>query len=339
MPRESSPSTDHSSQPGRSTQRLAVLGAESDTERAVKRIAPWAVSVALHAGLVALGFVLTWTVVTLTEDHQPTLIVAEFNALAYQPLASLNDDLETPDELLTPDRAPIEPLEKLLSAQLAELQVDPLSMISDAVGPSLLIEFAPDPTQNAATFVGLRSTNARRIVYVIDASGSMIRSLQIVIQELARSLARLTPQQRFGLVFFQRNEALMVPPTTRLLSATPDAKVAALRWIDENVIPAGRSNPLAAIEKALSFKPDVIFLLSENITGSGEFEIDREDLLALLDQLNPKDPETGRRGTQISCVQFLYPDPLETLLRIAQEHGGPNGYKFLDAAELGLTAP
>ena len=82
MPRESSPSTDHSSQPGRSTQRLAVLGAESDTERAVKRIAPWAVSVALHAGLVALGFVLTWTVVTLKDDHQPTLIVAEFNALA-----------------------------------------------------------------------------------------------------------------------------------------------------------------------------------------------------------------------------------------------------------------
>ena len=39
---------------------------------------------ALHAGLVALGFLLTWTVVKLKEDHQPTLIVAEFDALAYQ---------------------------------------------------------------------------------------------------------------------------------------------------------------------------------------------------------------------------------------------------------------
>ena len=131
----------------------------------------------------------------------------------------------------------------------------------------------------------------------------------------------------------------MVPPTTRLVSATPDAKVAALRWIDENVIPQGLSNPLKAIETALAFKPDVIFLLSDNITGSGEFEIDRDDLLAQLDQLNPKDPKTNRRGTQISCVQFLYPDPLQTLQRIAQEHGGPNGYKFLTAAELGLTAP
>lgn len=316
-----------------------MLGAESETERAVKRIAPWAVSVVLHAGLVTLGFLLTWTVVKLQENDQPTLIVAEFDALAFQPLASLHDDLDTPDEPPTTDRAQIEPLEKLLLEQLAELQVDPLSVISDAVGPAALIEFAPDPTQNAATFVGLRSTNARRIVYVIDASGSMIRSLQIVIQELARSLARLTAQQRFGLVFFQRNEALMVPPTTRLVIATPDAKVAALQWIDENVIPAGRSNPLKAIEKALTFKPDVIFLLSDNITGSGEFEIDQEDLLALLDQLNPKDPETGRRGTQISCVQFLYPDPLQTLRRIAQEHGGPNGYRFLDAAQLGLTAP
>ena len=333
MPRKSSFPTDQS------TQRRAQLGAESRTERAVKRIAPWAVSVGLHAGLVALGFFVTWTVVNLQEDHQQTLIVAEFNALAYQPLASIIDDLETSEEALTQDRTPMEPLEKLLSEQLAELEVDPLSVISDALGPSPLIEFAPDPSQNAASFVGLRSTNARRIVYVIDASGSMIRSLQIVIQELSRSLEQLGPQQRFGLVFFQRNEALMVPPTTRLVGATPDAKVAALRWIDQNVIPAGRSNPLNAIEKALSFKPDVIFLLSENITGSGEFEIDRDDLLAVLDQLNPKDPKTGRRGTQISCVQFLYPDPLQTLKRIAQEHGGPNGYKFLTAQDLGLTSP
>ena len=143
-------------------------------------------------------------------------------------------------------------------------------------------------------------------------------------------------QQRFGLVFFQRNEALMVPPTTRLVSATPDAKVTALRWIDEKVIPAGRSNPLAAIEKALSFKPDVIFLLSENITGSGEFEIDQADLLSLLDELNPIDRRTGRRATRINCVQFLDPDPLDTLRRIAERHGGTDGYRFLSRAELGF---
>jgi len=35
-------------------------------------------------------------------------------------------------------------------------------------------------------------------------------------------------------------------------------------------------------------------------------------------------------------VQFLDPDPLETLRRIAEQHGGPDGYRFLSRAELGL---
>jgi hypothetical protein len=167
----------------------------------------------------------------------------------------------------------------------------------------------------------------------------MIRSLPVVIDELARSLDGLTAKQEFSVIFFMRNEALTVPPESRLSRATEEEKMRVLAWIDEFVIPSGRSNPLQALEKAMSFRPDVIFLLSENITGSGEFEIDQADLLALLNTLNPVDPATGRRATTINCVQFLDPDPLGTLEKIAMEHGGPRGYKFLDREELGLKAP
>ena len=72
---------------------LAALGAESETERAVKRLAPWVVSAAVHAGMVALGFLVTWTVVRLDEDQPPTLIIADFNDPAYEPVAWV--DLET----------------------------------------------------------------------------------------------------------------------------------------------------------------------------------------------------------------------------------------------------
>ena len=323
-------------EPDYTAQKLAELGVETPNERTAKRLIPWIASFGLHALLIALGFLLTWTVIQL-QEREPTLIVADFHALVYQPVASMEDELK--QEKITQDQEKIKPIDKLLSEQLAELKIDPLSAISDATSPPRAIDFSPDPSANAATFVGLRSSNAKRIVYVIDASGSMIRSLQIVIQELARSIERLTPQQSFGLIFFQRNEALMVPPTTRLVRATPDAKIQALKWIDNEVIPAGRSNPLKAIEKALSFEPDVIFLLSENITGSGEFEIDQEDLLALLDKLNPINKKYNRRATLINCVQFLYPDPLNTLKKIAEQHGGTNGYKFLTARELGIEAP
>ena len=60
---------------------------------------------------------------------------------------------------------------------------------------------------------------------------------------------------------------------------------------------------------------------------------------ALLEQLNPIDAKTGRRATRINCVQFLYPDPLDTLRKIAERHGGPQGYTFLDAVDLGIVAP
>src|SRR5690606_29072254 len=99
-------------------------------------------------------------------------------------------------------------------------------------------------------------------------------------------------------------------------------------------------NPVAALEYALNLKPDVIFVLSEKITGSGKFEIDRRDLLAKLNQLNPViDDKTGRRRTQINCIQFREKDVLDTLRLIAEVHGGANGYKFVSDKELGLEAP
>ena len=112
-----------------------------------------------------------------------------------------------------------------------------------------------------------------------------------------------------------------------------------LKWINANVIPAGGTNPVVAIEKALAIKPDVVFLLSQDITGYGQFEVDQQDLLDLLDKLNPRDSETGRRKTQINCIQFLDADPLDTMPAIAREHGGPSGYKFLSRKELGLSSP
>lgn len=310
---------------------LASLGAETETERAVKRIAPWVVSVAIHAAVVALGFMVTWTMVQSDEKEQP-VIVADFDAPTYEPVAALDrDDLET-------EALETEWLQEVPRPEALKMEVDPLQLISQADSRSTPTDFAPPLPRGSATFAGLMSSNARRIVYVIDASGSMIRSMNIVIEELARSLDGLSTEQSFAVIFFRGDEAVMVPPQ-RLVDATPDAKIQALTWINENIVPGGRTNPVAAIEAALRLESDAIFLLSDNITGSGQFEIDQQDLLELLDQLNPVMTETGRRSTVINCIQFLYPDPLETLKKIAAQHGGPKGYKFLDARELGIAGP
>lgn len=316
-------------------QELHALGAESTGERAVKRTVPWVASVAVHAGVLVIAVLVAGAVRLLPKEDQSPIIVADFDALRFDPVQALQ---LPPAEAIQPpvqDRIPVETLDAAVERELFEMELEPARAFAGAVTAEPPARFDAAPAEAGATFVGLSATNAQRIVYVIDGSGSLIASLQVVVQELARSLDGLTPRQSFSIIFFQQNRALVVPPG-RLLPAEQGEKHRALEWINQHVIPSGNSNPLPALELALGLEPDVIFLLSDNITGAGQYEVDQRDLLATLERLNPAD-ERGRRPVQINCIQFLDPDPLDTLARIAATHGGPRGYKFLDRAELGLA--
>lgn len=316
-------------------EHLRHLGAESEMERRVKRVVPWVSSIVLHGGMIVLGFVIVFGVQLINEED-PVLVSADFRNLQYNPFSMLNPNQDEIDRQTAQDRMRSESIADTLSDQLRELDVDPISLLSDSATRTDLARFAPQPRQGTAKFAGLTGTNARRIIFVVDASGSMITTFGIIIEELARSIDALVPQQSFQIMFFQKNEAVIVPPEDRLIKAVTTEKVRVLSWIRDHIIPMGRSNPIEAIRAALALKPDLIFLLSNDITGSGQFEIDQDDLLATLDRLNPIDAGTGRRRTQIQCVQFLDPDPLNTLKKIALEHGGPKGYKFLSREELGI---
>lgn len=322
--------------------QLARMGAETARERKVKRVVPWVISLLLHVGVGVLALLITWTVSQLPKKDESVLIVADFNAMNYEPVAGFDSPTTEVTGPSVRENVTPAPTNDQLSAQLLSATGDPLAEFTDLgslmkplAGGSALNQFAPKAGANAATFAGVRGSNARRIVYAIDASGSMVAHLQLVVQELDRSLQGLSPQQSFSVIFFQGMEAVELPPAGGLLPATAEERGKALRWIAGNVVPAGGTNPLVAIEKALALKPDVIFLLSQNITGYGQFEVDQRELMALLEGLNPK-AANGRRMTQINCIQFVEEDPLGTMRKIAEEHGGPNGYKFLDRAELGL---
>lgn len=310
----------------------AMLKLETTSPRRARIILPWLISFALHGALVLLGFVITWTVVMLQDAGEPSVIVADFDAMRYEPVESLDRNALRPAE---DSPEPLDP------PPPTELSMDPLMPPADiaALAPSAAeppLEFATSPPSGGASFLGVRTTNAERIAYVIDASGTMIAYIQLIVRELARSLDALSPEQSFGIVFFQRSEALAVPPR-RLVPATETHKRRALSWIEDNIIPAGISDPVAAFEAAFAMQPEVIFVLSANITGAGIYEIDQADLLARLDELNPEAPGIGRRPTQINCIQFLDPDPIDTLRVIADRHGGENGYRFLSRQELGIA--
>ena len=141
-------------------------------------------------------------------------------------------------------------------------------------------------------------------------------------------MAQLAPPQRFSVVFFQDNDAVPMPNFAALAighcrsqacGPSVDAPRGCASWAIQP----------RALEMALAIQPDVIFLLSENITGAGPFEIEADRLLAALEDQNPVRPD-GTRSTAIKCVQFLEEDVLGVLRQIAEVHGGPDGYNFVE---------
>lgn len=329
-----------------------------EAERLVKRLggapvrrhwaAPmvaWMGSVGLHAGL-ALAIIASAATAAhfASKPPPPPALVLDFQQPVYAPTASLAFDAARADAgaparaatATAPDAAAAENLRASAADALAALRrAEPtISLAAHRMG-----RLGGESRPIQVDFVGLRASNARRIVYVVDASGSLVGSFPQVLEELRRSLMKLDPRQSFGVIFIQRGDALTVPPGGALQPATPERLSEAMQWIESKVMPTGRSNPVAALEAAMALKPEIVFLLSADITGAGEFEMSEKALLDVVDRLNPRDASTGRRAVRIECVQFLDPDPVGTLERLAREHGGADGYRYLGRAELGLEPP
>ncbi len=311
-------------------------------------IVAWVGSVGLHGGLAVAIIASAATAAHFAaKPPPPPALVLDFQQPVYAPTASLAFDAAHAGSgraaptagtttVTMPDAAAAENLRASAADALAALRrAEPtISLAAHRMG-----RLGGESRPIQVDFVGLRASNARRIVYVVDASGSLVGSFPQVIEELRRSLLKLDPRQSFGIIFIQRGDALIVPPGGALQPATPERLSEAMQWVDAKVMPTGRSNPIAALEAAMALKPEIVFLLSADITGAGEYELSEKALLDAVDRLNPRDPATGRRAVRIECVQFLDPDPVGTLERLAREHGGADGYTYLGRAELGLEPP
>ncbi|MBL8745865.1 MAG: hypothetical protein JNK58_05850 [Phycisphaerae bacterium] len=304
--------------------------------RRADQFMPWLISIAGHVLLLILGFFVVWTATPPPLEERPPIVVS-FDNPSPAPITI------TPAE---PARVAGETSEPIRDLALPPMPAPSLSDLVTGGLPAAAPTAEARPSTMEAVlerrlpevrFAGLGVSNATKIIYVVDASGSMVSTFPIVLNYLERSVSRLARTQRFQIIFYGR-EAYQPAPHPgdiddgahwRLIRATPDNVRSVLDWI-RRIVPGGRSNPIPALRLALNMEqPDAVFLLSNVITGAGQWEAGKEAILKEIDTLNPIDERTGRRRTVIKTLQFLEEDPADILKAIGQAHGGEDGYKFI----------
>ncbi len=179
------------------------------------------------------------------------------------------------------------------------------------------------------------SVAASKIVYVVDFSGSIVVAVDDLKRELRRSIGSLKPEQSFEVILFyskvQQDRIVADAFSGSLVAATEPTKKRFFDWLNSKA-PEGGSDPLPAIRRGLSLKPEVMFIFSDGLfedAAAAEREIrslnktNTKLYTLVFDELLLGDTSQLPRET----------DGVRTLRRIAEQNGGR--VKIVTGADLG----
>jgi hypothetical protein len=114
--------------------------------------------------------------------------------------------------------------------------------------------------------------NATDIIYLCDASGSMLSVFGNLKQQLKESINNLdlTAGQKFNVIFFSDSNVFPLFKGGMQI-ATPDNKKAAIDFID-NQVSTGGTQPIPAIQEALKEKPQLLYVLTDGFDQIANFD-------------------------------------------------------------------
>jgi hypothetical protein len=318
-----------------------------------RRLPSWVLSGLFHTALVAL---LLW----LMPYYNPRPPVGD----SEEPLREIGIVVKERGELIEPNEVqhsdhpttaqdessplPRDPLEPQNAVPDAPAISSPLPTVENVpgIGPgAALPEGLPNPKElikssgtggaggssggiPGTSFMGIKD-NATRVVYVIDASGSMYRHNAIAKAKgaLVASLNALDAGQQFQIIFYSETPQVMSlrsVPKKQLYFATDLNKNNAQRFVQQ-IQPDAGTEHLSAIKLGLSFNPEVMYVL----TDSGDPKLTPRE----LDEIQKRN---GGR-TRIHCIEFgvgkeLNGDSSNFLKKLARQNDGT--HRYVDVLEL-----
>ncbi len=186
-------------------------------------------------------------------------------------------------------------------------------------------------------FCGIQA-QGNRFAFIVDSSTSMRFKFADALRELTNAVQQLGPEQKFYVIFFDRDAerlrlgswnlkhtrfSLKHRPESDFVAATPDNLHGLLQWMNTIQLEPD-TNPYSAVVFAIKkLKPDAIFLLSD-----GEFHDGGSTESFLLHENLVEHPTDGPQPkTIVHCVGFYSREGEVTLRRIATANRGT--YRFV----------
>lgn len=314
---------------------------------AMEWIVPWIISLAAHAALVLIAVFVVWSVREAMQDEKIIIPIVSLSDTPGAPLeVKVQQRVETPAPAAAAAPAPAPtPLENDL-----DLELDlTLPGIGEPLAAAPTFELAiDDAAQFQTDFMG-SGGNAKNIIFVLEADGSIIADYPQIVSELATTLRGMSEKQKFSVIVFdgakdrQKKPIVKEVPPGGLQRATADAKAKAIAWLRDsrNVQTMGSGDAGKALQLAFKRRPELIFLLSQNLynPGGGQYELQREDILDIV-------RNAPQRNLAINTIEFNDIDSLAfdpqgkkirmTLLEeIAQITGGQYNWVVTNALDEG----
>lgn len=158
-----------------------------------------------------------------------------------------------------------------------------------------------------------------RIVFLVDASGSLVDSLPQMVVWLNEALQTIEPNERFAVYFFKADEPIAIKPAGMLAPTREVLNQLKEDWLDPDavpVFPSGRSNPAKAIAQAMTHNPTDLYLLSGDSFAMYKGGSTAEQSLELVNQA------IGESDVRVHGVQFFYRGDDSVLETLANQTKG-----------------